>query len=1292
MIVKDVPESESSTDPVKKFEEAHPSVGIDSIQEDQEDASDSECKDQSLNILALATSTPHKSHDTLSLNKSSSEPSPEMPNESVIKDEDDKSPVTSGLAAPDSKDSLEVQLYSNCEDLSENFSGKEESVDDIKQRQESSESEDEREPTVNEKDISPVLEAVEFKIEEDSMRKENFEIIGKDDDTKPRTYKFEHIKRRQSEDSSDDEYEIVSKTEIDEAKSHISINQKESKQPQKASINIQSASSSDTESEHSCHSSASENKDAEVNEDVNIVESLTTTDTEPVQSRPSSSDFSDTYKKQEFNQSLIKSTQETNASNVSIYSQKILTNTTIKSENVVSRPSSSDYSDIEHIQEENKDIAAASVKDKISIFNQESKNVDSRPSSSDFSETVDKRTVIESDTDANSEMTDLVMVDSVKDKITKFNLEPTTSTDSEPRISRPSSSDYSEMYDKQTIIEHVEKDEKEELEKTSESIKDKISKFNLEPVIALENEQEIKQQKIQQNKIENFEEDELVNSIASVKDKISRFDLESTISAEFEPENEQRQSRPSSSDYSETYDKKPIIELKEEKILENIELVKPVETVKDRISKFNLESTVSSETEPEPDEKLSRPSSSDMSEFDDKKMTMEPTREELLIKPESIKDRISKFNKESTMSLENDVEQRSSRPSSSDYSDIHEKKAIFENRTDNTNACAKSTKIFNIQSKTSTTSTDTEPELQPKRSRQSSSDYSELSDKKLMVNQRNEDISEITEHTDTIIAQSVKDKVSKLNRESGTSTDTEPRQSRPTSSDYSDINEKDKNIEPLVEGNNSMAIDAEKLESNKVNKFEPGILQVTIFKAINLVNQDMFGKSDPYVKLKFRGQEFRSKTINNSLNPEWNFSTDLLISEVYDSNINIEVYDEDYGQDNFEGSLSISLSDAINKQREDGEWFNLTNCKDGKIFVSTIYTAMSSSQGSLKAFAQTDIEISKARSYSISSSSSEEGLIQDQNKVLQQSSTDSSLSNRKDKSNQEIQRQEAIDIEDKIVENKTVKLRAQSSSDYSDTDGEQKRRESSSDYDSASHRGKRRPDSFISDTSSDYDSLSNVGSRRPQSFILDDEYDIITEEEAAESEKQSKIEITAKDENDTSSSSESEGPDAKEAGKHIEVIPPPDVHKESSTEDREHDGELNGISVPQTLYIPHPTPSSVASSSPILSSDLHAEQSSINVEVDKSTVINSNTLEEIDPLVRDFENISHSNNLTKHIDAKAEKRNTFEEPKVASSVSFQSTSRRSSSSCSSLDQAQRDGSSESERSQDQQSSKKPSSN
>merc|ERR1719317_327554 len=56
MIVKDVPESESSTDPVKKFEETHPSAGIDSI---QEDASDSECDTVNVPSAASTTLTSH---------------------------------------------------------------------------------------------------------------------------------------------------------------------------------------------------------------------------------------------------------------------------------------------------------------------------------------------------------------------------------------------------------------------------------------------------------------------------------------------------------------------------------------------------------------------------------------------------------------------------------------------------------------------------------------------------------------------------------------------------------------------------------------------------------------------------------------------------------------------------------------------------------------------------------------------------------------------------------------------------------------------------------------------------------------------------------------------------------------------------------------------------------------------------------------------------------------------------------------------------------------------------------
>merc|ERR1712203_477557 len=105
----------------------------------------------------------------------------------------------------------------------------------------------------------------------------------------------------------------------------------------------------------------------------------------------------------------------------------------------------------------------------------------SRPSSSDFSETVEKKTVIESDTDS-AVIEDMDMVQSIKEKISKFNTDPVGSTDTEPRYSRPSSSDYSEMYEKPKSIDLMknEVNEAEELTKSTESIRDKISKFNLE--------------------------------------------------------------------------------------------------------------------------------------------------------------------------------------------------------------------------------------------------------------------------------------------------------------------------------------------------------------------------------------------------------------------------------------------------------------------------------------------------------------------------------------------------------------------------------------------------------------------------------------------------------------------------------------------------------------------------------------------------------------------------------------------------------------------------------------------
>ena len=46
-------------------------------------------------------------------------------------------------------------------------------------------------------------------------------------------------------------------------------------------------------------------------------------------------------------------------------------------------------------------------------------------------------------------------------------------------------------------------------------------------------------------------------------------------------------------------------------------------------------------------------------------------------------------------------------------------------------------------------------------------------------------------------------------------------------------------------------------------------MKVYFFKAKGLYDADVFGKSDPYVKVKVGAQMAQTKVINNDLNPVW---------------------------------------------------------------------------------------------------------------------------------------------------------------------------------------------------------------------------------------------------------------------------------------------------------------------------------------------------------------------------------------------------------------------------------------
>lgn len=73
-----------------------------------------------------------------------------------------------------------------------------------------------------------------------------------------------------------------------------------------------------------------------------------------------------------------------------------------------------------------------------------------------------------------------------------------------------------------------------------------------------------------------------------------------------------------------------------------------------------------------------------------------------------------------------------------------------------------------------------------------------------------------------------------------------------------------------------------------------GILHVKVIRAKNLLKMDLFGKSDPYVKLKLSDERLPAKktTIRmKSLNPEWNESFKLIVKDPATQVLQLHVYD-----------------------------------------------------------------------------------------------------------------------------------------------------------------------------------------------------------------------------------------------------------------------------------------------------------------------------------------------------------------------------------------------------------------
>ena len=101
----------------------------------------------------------------------------------------------------------------------------------------------------------------------------------------------------------------------------------------------------------------------------------------------------------------------------------------------------------------------------------------------------------------------------------------------------------------------------------------------------------------------------------------------------------------------------------------------------------------------------------------------------------------------------------------------------------------------------------------------------------------------------------------------------------------------------------------------------------------------MIGKSDPYAVVSYGDESYRTNTIKNNQNPEWNFEKDFQLDPNGPRSINIDIFDDDkLGKDKPLGSADIDIPTLINNANLRDAWIPLDGVKSGELQVSADFT------------------------------------------------------------------------------------------------------------------------------------------------------------------------------------------------------------------------------------------------------------------------------------------------------------------------------------------------------------------
>ncbi|CAL4090100.1 unnamed protein product, partial [Meganyctiphanes norvegica] len=129
-----------------------------------------------------------------------------------------------------------------------------------------------------------------------------------------------------------------------------------------------------------------------------------------------------------------------------------------------------------------------------------------------------------------------------------------------------------------------------------------------------------------------------------------------------------------------------------------------------------------------------------------------------------------------------------------------------------------------------------------------------------------------------------------------------------------------------------------------------GVIRIHVIEAKNLMKKDfgIMGKSDPYCILHLGAQKYQTKTINNTVNPTWDYCCEFQVMVKRGQEINFEILDTDDGpgQDDLLGRANLDVHE-IWKSGEIDTWVPLSDAKHGRLHIRATWLDLTEESNTL---------------------------------------------------------------------------------------------------------------------------------------------------------------------------------------------------------------------------------------------------------------------------------------------------------------------------------------------------------